>query len=446
MTEKKTFPISRRAFAAGATTLGAAGLVGLGAGPASALTFNVTPGAPFTPLPIAVPTFAGDPQHGSQVSQIVANDLKLSGYINPLDPSSYLQKTVGANDSPQFNNWTTIGAQALVACTVQAQGSQISAAVRLWDVTTGQQLLGQQFATSADNIRRLGHIIADAVYSKLTGFKGFFDTRICFVSETGPKTARIKRLALMDWDGANIRYLTEGRDLVLTPRFSPSTQEVAYMAFDGNQQPHVFILNTATGARNVVGQYQQMTFSPRFSPDGSKLVFSVQNEGNSNIVMTDLRSGQTRQLTNDPSINTGPSFSPDGSQIAFESDRGGGQQIYIMGADGSSPRRISFGSGRYATPVFSPDPDNPYIAFTKNDSSGNFVVGVMKPDGSAERIIASGYHNEGPTWAPNGRYVMYFQEGGGGSTLWYADVTGVVNNPVKISGAASDPAWSPLLR
>lgn len=445
MTEKKTFPISRRAFAAGATTLGAAGLVGLGAGPASALTFNVTPGAPFTPLPIAVPNFAGDPQLGSQVSQIVANDLKLSGYINPLDPSAYLQKTVGASDSPQFNNWVTIGAQALVACTVQSQGSQVSAAVRLWDVTTGQQMLGQQFATSSDNIRRLGHIIADAVYSKLTGFKGFFDTRICFVSETGPKTARIKRLALMDWDGANIRYLTEGRDLVLTPRFSPSTQQVAYMAFDGNQQPHVFILNTATGARNVVGQYQQMTFSPRFSPDGSKLVFSVQNEGNSNIVMMDLRSGQTSQLTNDPSINTGPSFSPNGSQIAFESDRGGGQQIYIMGADGSSPHRISFGSGRYATPVFSPDPENPYIAFTKNEN-GNFVIGVMKPDGSAERIIASGYHNEGPTWAPNGRYVMYFQEGAGASTLWYADVTGVVNNPVKISGAASDPAWSPLLR
>jgi TolB protein len=217
------------------------------------------------------------------------------------------------------------------------------------------------------------------------------------------------------------------------------------MAFDGSQQPHVFILNTATGARQVVGQFTQMTFSPRFSPDGSRLLFSVQNEGNSNIYAMDLRSGQTSQLTNDPSINTGPCYSPDGSQIAFESDRGGGQQIYVMGADGSSPRRISFGSGRYATPVFSPDPENPFIAFTKSDG-GNFKVGVMKPDGTAERIIADGYHNEGPTWAPNGRYVMYFQEGGGGSTLWFADVTGTVNTAVRIPGFASDPAWSPLLR
>jgi TolB protein len=447
MTAKTSFPVSRRAFTAGATTLATAGLIGFGTQKASALTFSLQPGQPFTPLPIAVPNFAGDPQFGSQVSQIVANDLKLSGYINPIDPASYLDRTVGASDAPRFNNWVTIGAQALVACTVQMQGGQITAAVRLWDVTTGQQLLGQQFATSPDNVRRLGHIIADAVYSKLTGFKGFFDTRVAFVAESGPKTARIKKLALMDWDGQNVRYLTQGTDLVLTPRFSPSTQQVAYMAY-GEGNPHVFILNTANGSRQLVGEFASMTFSPRFSPDGSKLIFSVEHEGNSNIFVMDLGSRQPRQLTNDASINTSPSYSADGSQIAFESDRGGAQQIYVMGAEGGEARRISFGSGRYATPVFSPDPENPYIAFTKQEG-GNFKIGVMKPDGSAERIIADGYHNEGPTWAPNGRYVMYFQDGGGasgGASIWFADVTGTVNTQVRLAGFASDPAWSPLLR
>ena len=448
MVANKNLPLTRRAFSLGASTLGVVGVAGLLAPrPASALTFTLNPGQPFTPMPIAVPNFAGDPNFASQVSQIVANDLKLSGYLNPLDPSSYLDKTVGASDAPRFNNWMTIGAQALVACTVQMQGGQIVAAVRLWDVTTGQQLLGQQFATSPDNVRRLGHIIADAVYSQLTGFKGFFDTRVAFVAETGPKTARIKKLALMDWDGANVRYLTQGSELVLTPRFSPSTQQVAYMAY-GQGDPHVFILNTANGSRQLVGEFASMTFSPRFSPDGSKLIFSVEREGNSNIYVMELGSRQIRQLTDDSSINTSPSYSPDGSQIVFESDRGGAQQVYIMGADGSSPRRISFGSGRYATPMFSPDPENPYVAFTKQDG-GNFKIGVMKPDGSAERIIADGYHNEGPSWAPNGRYVMYFQDGGGasgGASIWYADVTGTVNNQVRIPGFASDPAWSPLLR
>ncbi len=440
--------LSRRAFAVGATTLGMAGALGvLGGRPAAALDFTIQPGQAFKPMPIAVPNFAGDPALASQVSQIVANDLKLSGYLLPLDPASYLDRTVGASDAPNFNNWATIGAQALVACTVQMQGGQIAAAVRLWDVTTGQQLLGQQFATSPDNIRRLGHIISDAVYSKLTGFKGFCDTRVAFVAESGPKTARIKKLALMDWDGASVRYLTQGSDLVLTPRFSPSTQQVAYMAY-GQGDPHVFILNTANGSRQLVGEFASMTFSPRFSPDGSRLIFSVEHEGNSNIYVMDLGSRQTRQLTNDQSINTGPSYSPDGSQIVFESDRGGAQQIYVMGADGSNPRRISFGAGRYATPVFSPDPENPYIAFTKQDG-GNFKIGVMKPDGSAERIIADGYHNEGPSWAPNGRYVMYFTDGGGassGSAIWFADVTGTVNTQIRTSGFASDPAWSPLLR
>ena len=436
-------PLTRRDFALGATALGAGAATALSARPASALDFTVQPGRPFTPLPIAVPLFAGDPSLGPQIAQIVAADLKASGYINPLDPASYLERTVSAEASPNFNSWASIGAQALVAGTVQNRGNQITAAIRLWDVTTGQQMVGQQFATTPDNMRRLGHIIADAVYAKLTGFKPFFDTRVAFVAESGPKTARIKKLALMDWDGANVRYLTSGQDLVLTPRFSPSTQQIAYTSF-GQGDPRVFILNTANGSRQLVGEFAQMTFSPRFSPDGNRLVFSVQNEGDSNIFQMDLGSRQSRALTQDASINTSPCYSPDGSQICFESDRGGQQQIYVMSSDGANPHRISFGTGRYATPVWSPDAENPYIAFTKQEG-GDFKIGVMKPDGSAERIIASGGHIEGPSWAPNGRYVMYYRDDGN-TSLWVADVTGTVNLQVRTQGQASSPAWSPLLR
>ncbi|TBW35941.1 Tol-Pal system protein TolB [Siculibacillus lacustris] len=422
-----------------------AGALVAGAGPAAAqLKITVTPGAAFQPMPIAVPEFAGDPTLGAQVAQIVAADLKASGYFTVLDPASYLERSVGAGVTPNFNNWRGINAQALVAGTVAQTGGQIQAQVRVWDVFGGTQLVGSQFGTSPDAVRRLAHIVADAAYAQLTGFKGFFDSRIVYVDETGPKTNRVKRLAIMDWDGAGVRYLTRGQELVLTPRFSPSNQQVAYMAY-GAGDPKVFILNVATGARQLLGDFANMTFSPRFSPDGGRLVFSMQKDGNANIFQMDLSGRGVTQLTSGASIDTSPSFSPDGSQIVFESDRGGVQQLYVMDRGGGGAKRISFGAGRYATPVWSPDPDNPFIAFTKQDGSG-FKIGVMKPDGSGERILADGFHNEGPTWAPNGRYVMFFREGGGESQLWLADVTGHVLTPIKTPGGASDPAWSPLLK
>jgi TolB protein len=409
------------------------------------LRITVTPGAAFQPMPIAVPDFSGDPGLGAQVAQIVASDLRASGYFTVLDPASYLERSVGAGVTPNFNNWRGINAQALVAGTVSQSGGQIQAQVRVWDVFGGTQIVGSQFASSPDNIRRIAHIVADAAYSSLTGFKGFFDSRVVYVDETGSKTQRVKRLAIMDWDGANVRYLTRGQELVLTPRFSPSSQQIAYMSY-GSGDPKVFILNVATGARQLVGDFPNMTFSPRFSPDGSRLLFSMQKEGNANLYAMELGGRSTHQLTDGAAIDTSPSFSPDGAQIVFESDRGGTQQLYVMGAGGGGAKRISFGSGRYATPVWSPDPDNPFIAFTKQDTDGNFKIGVMKPDGTGERIISDSYHNEGPTWAPNGRYVMFFREEGGNSTLWLADVTGHVLTPIKTPGGASDPAWSPLLK
>jgi len=424
-----------------AATVGLAASVAMTSGPAFAeLKLDIVPGAAFQPMPIAVPNCSGDASTGQQVAQIVAADMNASGYFTVLDPASYLDRTVGADAVPNFNNWKGIGAQAVIACTVSRSGSQISAQVRVWDAVSGQQMVGSQLATP--DVRRLSHIVADAAYSSLTGFKGFFDTRVVYVDETGPKTQRVKRLAIMDWDGANVRFLTRGQELVLTPRFSPSAQQIAYMAYGGGN-PEVFILNVASGARQLLGDFPNMTFAPRFSPDGGRLVFSMQKEANANIFAMDLGGRGLTQLTSGAAIDTSPSFSPDGSQIVFESDRGGSQQLYVMDRGGGGAKRISFGSGRYATPVWSPDPDNPFIAFTKQDGDG-FKIGVMKPDGSGERILANGFHNEGPTWAPNGRYVMFFREEGGDSRLWYADVTGHVLTQVKTPAGASDPAWSPL--
>jgi TolB protein len=430
------------AIAAVAVATGAAALFGAAMPAEAQLRITVTPGAAFQPMPIAVPQFSGDPALAQQISQIVANDMRLSGYFTVLDPNSYLEKSVGADVTPNFNNWKGIGAQALIAGTVSRSGNQIVAQVRVWDVFGGAQLVGTQVGTAPDNIRRLAHIVADAAYANLTGFKGFFDSRVVFVDESGPKSNRVKKLAIMDWDGANVRYLTRGQELVLTPRFSPSSQQIAYMAY-GAGEPKVFILNVASGARQLVGDFPNMTFSPRFSPDGGTLVFSMQKEANANIFAMNLGGRGLQQLTEGAAIDTSPSFSPDGSQVVFESDRGGTQQLYVMPAGGGGAKRISFGSGRYATPVWSPDPDNPFIAFTKQDG-GSFKIGVMKPDGSGERILTEGFHAEGPTFAPNGRYVMFFKEEGGDPQLWLADVTGHVVTQVKTPAGASDPAWSPL--
>jgi TolB protein len=346
---------------------------------------------------------------------------------------------------PTFQNWTAINAQALVTGAIsRAPDGRLQVDFRLWDVFAGQQLTGQQFFTTPENWRRVAHIIADAIYERLTGEKGYFDTRIVFVDESGPKGARVKRLALMDQDGANVRFLTNGNDLVLTPRFSPSTQEITYMSF-GNGDPRVYLLNIETGQREVVGNFPNMTFSPRFSPDGQRVVMSLEQGGNANIYAMDLRSRSTTRLTDAASIDTSPSYSPDGSQIVFESDRGGNQQLYVMSAGGGPAQRISFGQGRYSTPVWSPRGD--LIAFTKQ-MGGRFAIGVMKPDGSGERILTEGFHNEGPTWAPNGRVIMFFRDAGGaggGPQLWSVDLTGRNEQRVPTPSFGSDPAWSPLL-
>src|SRR6201992_4167978 len=408
----------------------------------------IVPEGEFTPLPIAIPNFVpGSPSDGdvsAGVTQVITNNLKRSGLFAPIDQAAYIERITNIDTPPQFQNWKTISAQALVTGRMTRQGDgRLKAEFRLWDVATGQQLAGQQYFTSPEYWRRIAHIISDQIYERLTGEKGYFDSRVVFVDETGTAQRRVKRLALMDQDGANVRYLTKGADLVLTPRFSPSTQEITYMEF-GQGDPRVYLLNIETGQREIVGNFPGMSFSPRFSPAGQRVIMSLQQGGNSNLFVMDLRSKSTTRLTDTPAIDTSPSYAPDGTQLCFESDRGGKPQIYVMPATGGAANRISFGDGTYSTPVWSPRGD--YIAFTKQ-SGGQFAIGIMKPDGSGERILTSGWHNEGPTFAPNGRVVTFFRDPGGdaGPSLFTIDVSGRNELKVPTPSYASDPAWSPLL-
>jgi TolB protein len=434
----------RRALVLGAA---AGGLTLAARHAAAAVRLAITEGN-FQPLPIAIPNFFGgadsDNDTAVGVTQIITANLKGSGLFLPIDPAAFLEKLAGVDSVPNFPDWRTINAQALVTGRITRQNDgRLKAEFRLWDVLSGQQLDGKQYFTTPDNWRRIAHIISDAIYERLTGEKGYFDTRVVFVDETGPKERRIKRLAIMDQDGANVRYLTRGDELVLTPRFSPSTQEITYMAY-GQGDPRVYLLNIETGQREIVGNFPGMSFAPRFSPDGQSVIMSLQEGANANLFIMDLRSKATTRLTNTPAIDTAPSYAPDGSQICFESDRGGHPQIYVMPAAGGAAQRISFGDGIYSTPVWSPRGD--YIAFTKQ-SANTFAIGVMKPDGSGERILTEGFHNEGPTFAPNGRVIMYFSDnvGSPGPSLYTIDTSGRNQQRVPTPSYASDPAWSPLL-
>ena len=386
-------PLNRRRL----LLLGAASLAGGVAGisprqAAAVLRLDVTQGN-VQPVPIAIPDFIGaqmqEPALGRSVSEIIASNLQRSGLFAPIDQAAYIEKISNIDAQPRFPDWRQINAQALVAGRVTQADGRVAAAFRLWDVFAGQPLDGKQFTTTADNWRRIAHIISDAIYERITGDKGYFDTRIVFVDESGPKERRIKRLALMDQDGANVRYLTRGDDLVLTPRFSSAADTITYMSYTQGD-PKVYLMNIETGQREMVSNFPGMSFSPRFSPDGQRVIFSLQRGGSSNLFEMDLRSKATTRLTDTPVIDTAPSYSPDGSRICFESDRGGQQQIYVMAAGGGQAQRISFGDGAYSTPVWSPRGD--YIAFTKQ-AQGRFAIGIMRPDGSGERGGAGDTHN-----------------------------------------------------
>ena len=407
-------------------------------------------GGVIEPMPFAVPDFiaennaAGD--LARDLARVVAADLIGTGLFREIGSEAYIA-TVTSFDAPiSYNDWQAINTQALVTGSVSVAGDKVVVKFRLYDIVSGEPLGdGLQFAGSTRSWRRMAHKVADAVYSRITGEGGYFDSRVVFVAESGPKDARQKRLAVMDYDGANVSYLTDSSAIVLAPRFSPSGDRILFTSY-ATGFPRIYLMNAATMATRVLDEQPgTMTFAPRFAPDGRTVVFSLEQDGNADIYAMDSDTGAISQLTNAPSIETAPSFSPDGSQLVFESDRSGSQQIYVMPAGGGEPVRISSGKGKYGTPVWSPRGD--LIAFTKI-SGGQFHIGVFRTDGSEERLLTSSFLDEGPTWAPNGRVVMFTREtagAAGSATLWSVDISGRNPHQVPTETAASDPSWSPLL-
>ena len=404
-------------------------------------------------LPLAVTDFHGivapEKEIGRNIAAVVSANLERSGLFSPLDKRAFIQTAASLRVRPRFSDWRVINAQALVQGNVKLQqDGQLRVEFRLWDVFSEAQMRGRAFVTVSENWRRVAHMISDEIYKRVTGESGYFNTRIVFIAESGPTRRRIKRLAIMDQDGANHQYLTDGSNLVLTPRFSPTLQEITYLSYF-NDEPRVYLFEIESGRQELLGGFQGMTFAPRFTSDGKSVLMSYAKNGNSDVWRMDLSTRKATQLTKHSAIDTSPSASPDGAEIAFNSDRGGTPQLYVMDGNGANVRRISFGRGRYSTPVWSHRGD--LIAFTKQ-ASGKFHIGVMRPDGSGERILTESFLDEAPTWAPNGRVLMFFRQTptdskgkGGTSRLFSIDLTGHNLREVITSGDASDPAWSPLI-
>ena len=385
----------------------------------------------------------------NNIPNLIANNLVNSGLFKLLNRDAYMQNPEQLNSSPKFRDWRIIDAQALITGKISKKSdNKINVRVELWDIYGEKRMFGISLSSKIKSWRRISHIISDKIYERLTGEEGYFDTRIVYVSESGAQKDRIKRLAIMDQDGANHQYLTDGNSLVLTPRFSPTQQQITFFSYRGVNRgikPSVYLYNLLTGKIEILGEFPGMSFSPRFSPDGLDLIMSLAQNGSTNIHVMNLKNRKTKQLTKGMAIDTSPSFSPDGKKIVFNSDRSGGQHLYIMDKNGKNPIRISFGRGSYATPVWSPRGD--YIAFTKF-TRGRFFIGLMHPDGSAERLIAEGYLTEGPTWAPGGRVLSFFRQtpqkdGSMKTRLFIIDITGNREKELITPEDASDPAWSP---
>ena len=385
---------------------------------------------------------------GEEISKVIEVNFRRSGLFNPLKKDSFVQNPDIAHVKPRFEDWRLIKAQALVTGKANVSENKLRVEFRLWDVVAAKEMIALAFSTTPDNWRRVAHIISDKVYERLTGEEGYFDTRIIYVSETGPKTQRYKKLAIMDQDGANVKYLTLGNELVLTPRFSPKNQLVTYLSYFRNL-PRVYLLDIETGVQEVVGDFPGMTFAPRFSPDGKKIIMSFAKDGNSDIYTMNMETRVVERITNHSSIDTSPSYSPDGKYICFNSDRSGLQQIYVMRKDGSNVKRITFGKGLYGTPVWSPRGD--LIAFTKVHK-GKFYIGVMRADGSGERLLTENFYQEAPSWSPNGRVLIFYRETksdsegkGFSAKLWSIDLTGYNERLIATETDGSDPSWSSLL-
>jgi TolB protein len=400
-------------------------------------------------IPIAVTNF-NDPSGaandlGSQITGVISDDLSHSGLFRAIDPSSFVPNSV-AGGTPVWSNWSLLGAQALITGDVADQGGgQLRVEFRLWNVASQSQTQGTAYTTTPANWRRIAHIIADVVYQQMIGEKGYFDSRVAYISDAGRVTSPVRRLAVMDYDGANNQFLTDGASMALSPEYNPVRQELAFVSFQDNN-PRVYTFNLQTGTERLVGAFGEMSIGPRFTPDGNALLMSVSRNGGSAIVQVGLDGGGMHELTDYSSINVTPSYSPDGSQIVFNSDRDGSQQLFVMPSGGGSAKRISFGPGQYAEPAWSPRGD--LIAYTFW-GSGGFSIGVMAPDGSGERILSQGFLVEGASFCPNGRVIMFYRqtptEVGHDSRLVTIGIDGFNERLVETPTNASDPSWGPLL-
>ncbi len=405
---------------------------------------DLTIAVPVMPTPQPTATAAGSTDAlGRQIAEVIASDLRGSGLFKPVGPGGI--RPIGYEEvtAPRYDGWAASGAEALVQGFVRADpNGELTVGCYLYDVALKSELTRQGYVIAARDWRRAAHKCADAIYARLSGESPFFDSRIAYIAESGPKDRRIKRLAIMDSDGANHRFITNGQTLALTPRFSPDYKSIVYLSYLGSR-PRIFIYDVAAGKQKLVTESANPTFSPRFSPDGKSVLYSMAIAGNTDIYRISINGGAPQRLTSLPGIDTGGSFSPDGSKIVFESDRSGSQQVYVMNADGSGQQRISFGGGRYATPEWSPRGD--LIAFTK--IVGNFRIGVMNPGGGGERLLTDSWQDEAPSWSPNGRVIQFFRsaKGSGKASVWQVDLTGVNERRIPTPLDGSDPAWGPLL-
>jgi TolB protein len=373
---------------------------------------------------------------------VIAGNLRNNGLFKPAGPDGLPQIQFAEVQAPSFPVWQGRSAEMLVQGSVQASADgQLTVGCYLYDVSLGQRLAGASWKVTPSDWRRAAHKCSDLVYARLSGESPFFDSRIAYISETGPKSRRIKRLAVMDSDGANHRFLTTGQAMALTPRYSPDYRSILYLSYlNGN--PRIYVYDLASNSQRLIVQGRSPTFAPRWSPDGKWILYSMATAGNTDIYRISAQGGQSQRLTNTPGINIGGSFSPDGSRVVFESDRSGSQQVYVMNADGSNQRRISFFGGRAATPEWSPRGDQ--IAFTH--IGGNFRIAVMSPSGGDMRYLTNSWQDEAPTWAPNGRIIQFFrnERGSGKASLWQVDLTGRNERRLPTPADASDPAWGPI--
>ena len=415
---------------------------------------RITDEAAWSDIGIAIPAFATDRERatpanadgtgalGREIARVITANLRNNGLFKPVGPDSLPQPAFSAVRAPAYGAWSGQGAEMLVQGYVTARDDgRLVVGCYLYDVQLQQQLVREGWVVAAGDWRRAAHKCSDLIFSRLTGESPFFDSRIAYIAETGPKDRRVKRLAVMDSDGANHRFLTLGSATALTPRYSPDYSKILYLSYvDGN--PRIYVYDIGSGKQTLVTENKNPTIAPRWSPDGKHILYSMGIAGNTDIYRIAATGGTAQKLTDNPGIDVGGSYSPDGRQIVFESDRSGSQQCYIMDADGKNQKRISFFGGRCATPEWSPRGDQ--IAFTR--IAGDFNVAVMNTSGGGVRVLTKGWQDEAPTWAPNGRIIQFFrtEKNSGRSGIWQVDLTGQNERRLPTPVDASDPAWGPI--